>query len=103
MAGWKPSRQEAVKVIARLRDKNPLVVEKQLGQGEIVLFLTTLAPEWNDWAKNPSFVVVALKMQSYLATAKRLDDPRLVGAPLDLQLESAKYLPDVAFVAPGEK
>jgi hypothetical protein len=65
--------------------------------------LTTLGPEWNDWAKNPSFVVVALKLQSYLATARRLDDPRLVGTPIDLKLEAAKFLPDVALVTPGEK
>jgi hypothetical protein len=101
--GWKPSSQQAVEVIARTRDKSPLIVEKRLGQGEVLLFLTKLAPDWNDWAKNPSFVVVALKMQSYLATARRLDDPRLVGTPLDMKLEAARYLPEVAFVAPGEK
>jgi hypothetical protein len=101
--GWKPTSQQAVEIIARTRDKNPLVIERKLGQGDVLLFLTTLAPEWNDWAKNPSFVVVALKMQSYLATAKRLDDPRLVGTPLDLRLEASKYMPDVAFVAPGER
>src|SRR5436190_13707560 len=74
-----------------------------MGRGDVLLFLTTLAPDWNDWAKNPSFVVVALKMQSFLATARRLDDPRLVGTPLDLRLESSKYLPDVSFVVPAEK
>jgi hypothetical protein len=100
---WKPTSQQAVEVIAAARDKSPLIVEKKLGQGDVLLFLTTLAPEWNDWAKNPSFVVVALKMQSYLATAKRLDDPRLVGTPLDLRLEAAKYLPDVSFIAAGQK
>jgi hypothetical protein len=101
--GWKPNSQQAVEVIATTRDKSPLVIEKRMGRGDVILVLTTLAPDWNDWAKNPSFVVVALKMQSYLATAKRLDDPRLVGTPLDLRLEASKYLPDVAFVAPGEK
>jgi len=101
--GWKPTSQQAVEVIARTRDKSPLVIERRFGQGAVLEFLTTLAPEWNDWAKNPSFVVVALKMQSYLATARRLDDPRLVGAPIDLKLEAAKYLPDVALVTPGEK
>ena len=66
-------------------------------------FTTTCGPLWNDWAKNPSFVVVVLKTQSYLATANRLDDPRLVGTPLDLALESAKYRGDLAFVMPGER
>src|SRR5207248_97787 len=68
---WKPTSQQAVEIIARTRDKSPLIIERKLGQGNVLLFLTTLAPEWNDWAKNPSFVVVALKMQSYLATARR--------------------------------
>jgi Aerotolerance regulator N-terminal len=101
--GWKPTSQQAVEIIGRARDKSPLVIEKKVGQGDVVMFLSTLAPRWNDWAKNPSFVVVALKLQSYLATARRLDDPRLVGTPLDLRLEAAKYLPDVVFVTPGEK
>src|SRR5205814_1642286 len=101
--GWKPTSEQAVKIIARLRDKSPLIVEKTFGQGEVILVLTTLMPQWNDWAKNPSFVVVALKMQSYLASARRLDDPRLVGTPLDLRLENTRYLADVTFVVPGEK
>jgi hypothetical protein len=100
---WKPGPAQAVEVIARTRDKTPLVVEKKHGLGAVLLFLTTLAPDWNDWAKNPSFVVVVLKTQSYLATAHRLDDPRLVGTPLDLRVEAAKYRTDVAFVVPGEK
>jgi hypothetical protein len=100
---WKPGPESAVEIIARTRDKSPLVIEKKHGEGEVLLFLTTLAPDWNDWAKNPSFVVVVLKTQSYLATAKRLDDPRLVGTPLDLVLESNKYRSDLTFIASGEK
>ena len=101
--GWKPDPANPAEVIARLRDRAPLVIEKKFGEGTVLLFTTSCAPLWNDWAKNPSFVVVVLKMQSYLAKANRLDDPRLVGTPLDLQLESAKYRSDVAFVVPGEK
>jgi hypothetical protein len=100
---WKPGPESAVEIIARTRDKSPLIIEKKFGQGEVLLFLTTLAPDWNDWAKNPSFVVVLLKTQSYLATANRLDDPRLVGTSLDLALEADKYRADLAFVVPGEK
>jgi hypothetical protein len=101
--GWKLDPANPVEIIARLRDKSPLVIEKKFGAGTVLQFTTSCGPAWNDWAKNPSFVVVALKMQSYLAKANRLDDPRLVGTPLELELESAKYRSDVAFVAPGEK
>jgi Aerotolerance regulator N-terminal len=101
--GWKPDPANPVEIIARLRDKAPLVIEKKFGAGTVLQFTSSCAPLWNDLAKNPSFVVVVLKMQSYLAKANRLDDPRLVGAPLDLQLESAKYRSDIAFVVPGER
>jgi uncharacterized membrane protein len=101
--GWKPAAQSTVEVLARLRDRSPLVLEKKLGDGQVVLFLSTLAPEWNDWAKNPSFVVVALKTQAYLASTRRLDDLRIVGQPLDLQLEATKYRNDLAFIAAGDK
>jgi hypothetical protein len=101
--GWKPTSDQAVEIIARVRDNSPLIIEKKLGGGAVLLFLTTLAPQWNDWAKNPSFVVVSLKMQSYLATARRPDEERLVGTPLDLALDANQYLPDIAFVVPGEK
>jgi hypothetical protein len=101
--GWKPDPANPVEIIARLRDKSPLVIEKKFGAGTVLQFTTSCGPLWNDWAKNPSFVVVVLKMQSYLAKANRLDDPRMVGTPLDLELESAKYRSDLTFVVPGEK
>jgi hypothetical protein len=101
--GWKPGSEQAAKVIGRMRDQSPLVIAKQHGQGEVVMFLTTLAPDWNDWAKNPSFVVVALKLQSYLAAAKRPDDPHVVGTPLDLSLAGDKYRADLSFITPGQR
>jgi uncharacterized membrane protein len=101
--GWQTDPANPVEIIARLRDKGPLAVEKKFGDGTVLLYTTTCAPIWNDWSKNPSFVVVVLKTQSYLATASRLDDPRLVGTPLDLPLESSKYRSDLAFVLPGER
>ncbi len=102
-AGYTLPKDSSVEILARLRDRSPLVVEKKLGKGTVVAFQTTLAPEWNDWAKNPSIVVILLRLQSYLASANRLDDPRTVGEQLALSLEAADYRGDVSFVIPGEK
>lgn len=100
---WKPDPENPVGILATLRDNSPLIAEKKFGEGQVIEFLSTLAPEWNDWAKNPSFVVVLLKLQSYLASTQRLDDPRLVGTPLRIELEAARYRPDVTFIVPSEK
>jgi hypothetical protein len=100
---WEPAPDSGVRIIGRLRDRSPLFVEKEFGNGKVLLCTTTAGPVWNDWAKNPSFVVLALKMQSYLSSPKRLDDPRLVGTPLEVQLPAAQYRSEINFVLPGQK
>lgn len=62
--GWKPPPGAAVEIFARFRDGAPLAIEKKFGSGTVVQFQTTAGPLWNDWAKNPSFVVTLLKVQS---------------------------------------
>jgi hypothetical protein len=100
---WTPDPDSTVSVLARLRNRQPLVVERRFGEGRVVTFLTTLAPNWNNWANDPSFVVVLLKLQSYLASPLRPVEQRLVGSTLALTLDPDKYRPDVVFVAPGPK
>ena len=90
-----------VQTLAELRTKQPLFVEKNFGEGRIIACLTTLAPKWNDWAKNPSFVVMVLKLQSYLAASTRLDESHAVGETLRPEWEAAQVLPDIAFISPG--
>ena len=66
-------------------------------------FLTTAAPTWNNWARNPSFVVVMQDLQAYLCQRDSADDSRLVGEPLELTLDPAQYQPQVRFVTPQRR
>jgi hypothetical protein len=100
---WAPQADSTVEIAARLRNRMPLAVARQFGQGRVFAFLTTLAPDWNNWAQDPSFVVVVLKLQSYLAAAGRSDDSRLVAAPIELQLDARRHRKDVTFVVPGRR
>lgn len=100
-SGWKPDANSGASILATLRNGSPLILEKKVGKGTVLAVLTTLAPEWNDWAKNPSIVVTVLKMQAYLASNQRLDDPRIVGTPLEVNLEAGKYRDPVPFIRPG--
>lgn len=101
-ATWAPDPDAPIEVLARLRNGDPLAVEKRFGNGRVVAFLTTLAPEWNNWAHDPSFVVAALKLQAYLAASNQHDDGRAVGSTIELTLNSDDYLNEVSFVVPGE-
>lgn len=100
---WTPGKNNSAEVIASLRNRAPLVIEQPFGEGRVLLFTTTAAPDWNSWANDPTFVVIALKMQSYLARTPDSDQGVLVGAPLGVTLEAAKYKPEVKFVAPGAR
>ncbi len=107
--GWSPSPDSSTRVIARLRNKAPLAVERQLGQGRVVAILTKAAPvetalgSWNNWGRNnPSYIVAMQEMQSYLSSPRYPDTDRPVGTPLNVALDVSKYLPQVRFVVPGE-
>jgi uncharacterized membrane protein len=96
---WRPAAESTAKTIARLRNRAPLVIEQTYGAGRVVAFLTT--PALSNWATDPTFVVVALKTQSYLAREPESDQGREVGSPLALDLEAAKYQSGVKFLLPA--
>lgn len=98
---WAPKADSTVKVVARLRNGAPLAVERQYGEGRVMAMLTTAAPVWNNWGRNPSYVVMALEMQSYLGSHAAVPVDRLVGTPIELSLDPAQYNPAVRFIVPG--
>ena len=98
---WTPSPDAPVEILARLRNGAPLAVERRFGEGRVVAFLTTVAPRWNNWAQDPSFVVTLLKLQAYLAASRQHDETRLVGTPIELTLAGEDHLDHVSFVVPG--
>jgi hypothetical protein len=90
---WEPEPDSTVKVIARLRNKAAILTKASP--------LETSLGSWNNWGRNnPSYVVAMLEMQSYLSASRHPDTTRLVGAPLDVSVDVARYLPQVRFVMP---
>jgi hypothetical protein len=100
--GWQPPRDSTVRVIARLRNGAPLAVERTFGRGRVVAFLTSAAPELNNWARNPSFIVTMLDLQAFLTRRPGGDRSHLVGAPLEVRLDPGAYQPQVRFIPPED-
>jgi hypothetical protein len=99
--GWRPPADSTIRFVARLRNGAPLVVERSFGKGRVMAFLTTAAPTWNNWARNPSFVVVVQDLQAYLSQRSgEAEQSRLVGSPLELRLDPTVYQPQVRFTTP---
>ncbi len=99
---WQPDPDSTVRIAAALRNQMPLVVERKFGEGRIMAFLTPIEPGWTNWGTDPSFVVVALKLQSYLAAGRRDFDSRHVGTPIVVSLEVDQFRQDLQFIAPGD-
>lgn len=100
--GWSADDDDGVTIAASTRQKLPLAVERRFGKGRVLLVTTTMQPEWNNWATNPTFVITMLNMQSYLGSQRQQQPARMVGHPIELKLDEEEYLDEVEFVIPDK-
>lgn len=98
---FEANKPDSVRVLGRLRNGDPLVLEHGQGQGKIVTFLTSLGPQWNSWATNPSFIVTILELRNYAGNSSRGETTFPVGSPIAVSAATADYRPDVQFYGPG--
>jgi len=95
-----PIADSSVNTWATLRNDAPLVLEKTFGAGRTMTFLTSASPTWNNWGRNPSFVVMFLELTAYLS--KRAEHSRafLVGDPLTVNVNPMEFEERVRFTMP---
>jgi len=73
------------RVIARLADQTPLLLEKRIGEGRVVLLTSGLDNLTNDFPLNPAFVPFIEQTARYLAGSERQGGARPVDAFLELR------------------
>ncbi len=96
-------RGDATRTLAALRNRMPVVVEREFGQGRVVVGLSTANPQWNDWARNPSYVVFQLDLLKYIARRDRGLPVRTVGEPIRVALDPSLYTEQVEITAPSSE
>ncbi len=101
---------EDTRVIGRLRNRAPLFLETQLGEGRIFMALTSVGPmatsrneRWHNWpldVNGPGFTVFHLELVKYLG-ARQGRRPRFeVGQPWDIAVNPSVYMPEVRVEPP---
>jgi hypothetical protein len=96
-----------VRVVARLQNGAPFVVEKKFGAGRVVVQLCKLSPKatslgvWSNWSLNPVFPVVANELAGYLTATQRKADAEEVGNELRFDLAEAEYEPEIQVHSPA--
>jgi hypothetical protein len=73
------------RVIARLGDQTPLLLEKRIGEGRVLLLTTGLDNLTNDFPLHPAFVPFIEQTARYLAGTEREGGARPVDAFLELR------------------
>src|SRR6202167_1122632 len=73
------------RVIVRLGDQTPLLLEKRIGEGRVVLLTSGLDNLTNDFPLHPAFVPFIEQTARYLAGSEREGGARPVDAFLDLR------------------
>ena len=73
------------RVIVRLGDQTPLLLEKRIGEGRVVLFTSGLDNLTNDFPLHPAFVPFIEQSARYLAGSERQGGARPVDAYLELR------------------
>ncbi len=76
---------DAARVIVRLGDQTPLLLEKRIGEGRVVLLTSGLDNLTNDFPLNPAFVPFIEQTARYLAASERQGGARPVDAYLELR------------------
>ncbi len=76
---------DAARVIVRLGDQTPLLLEKRIGEGRVLLLTSGLDNLTNDFPLNPAFVPFIEQTARYLAGSERQGGSRPVDAFLELR------------------
>jgi hypothetical protein len=76
---------DTARVIVRLGDQTPLLLEKSIGEGRVVLLTSGLDNLTNDFPLNPAFVPFIEQTARYLAGSERHGGARPVDAYLELR------------------
>jgi hypothetical protein len=98
-----PGNDPSVNVWATLRTGAPFVLEKTYGAGRTWTFLTSASPAWNNWGRNPSFVVVMLELTAWLSKRSEHSQMILVGDPLTVKFNPTEFEERVKIVPPARE
>lgn len=73
------------RVVARLSDRTPLLIERKIGEGRALLFTSTFDNVANDFPLHPAFVAFLDQSARYLAGMEERNATVTVGAHLELR------------------
>lgn len=81
--------------------KTPAIVSRIYGRGRVLLFNLTADLEWNNWAKNPSYLIMAQQIWRYLAPSSAAKRNLVAGEGLQRAINPARFETKARLRSPG--
>ncbi|MEZ6095301.1 MAG: hypothetical protein R3C03_13895 [Pirellulaceae bacterium] len=100
-ADEKPANN-AVAAVVRGNDNSPLVTVNEFGDGYTILVSTSISPTWNNWVRNPSFVVTAMLMENWCSQGRFGTRNLHTGDEWVLQVARERLTGDVSLARPDK-
>jgi hypothetical protein len=85
-----PGQQADVRVLVKLEDGQPLLAEKTVGAGSVLLLGTGLHIDWTNLPLKPIFLPMLARLTFHLAGAESERTMSLAGAPVSLPIRKGK-------------
>ena len=94
--------QPEVEIPCTLRGNasQPLIVLNSFGIGRTALVMTSAGPTWNNWARNPTFVISLMLLENELARGRYPFENHLVGQPWSIRIDPQRLLKTVSIKTP---
>jgi hypothetical protein len=76
-------------------------IERAFGKGRVLLFASGADVEWNDWPRNPTYLMVLQEIVSALARSRSQRAEHLAGTPIDVPVDIATHALEARLRGPG--
>jgi len=96
-----PKGTSGVWVLARLDDGEPLLAQRDVGRGKVLLLGTSAHVGWSNLPLRPIFLPLLVQLTYHLAGVEQARHMLLAGSPLLLPLEGAARPSGVEILPPG--
>jgi hypothetical protein len=99
------NQDESVRVLARLKNGDSLILEHALGHGRVLTFLTSAGKRWSNWPVSPAapgYVVMHLLMHQYLQHPIKSVESRDVGGLLRFEWPVSEYTESLEIFLPTD-
>jgi hypothetical protein len=90
-----------VHVLARFEGGAAALIEREFGDGRVVLCTSSADKEWNDWPDHPTYVPMMIEMVRHVARRGSTGSEVLVGEPIELVVDPAVFAADAVVRTPA--